>query len=833
MQQRPDTTNGQTDGQNDGQTQVLSEPAREAASDAFHQAVTAATGAEPRSGQVIAGYRLLRQLGEGGMATVWLAERADGQLKRQVAIKLPKASHACGVLAERFARERDVLAALDHPHIARLIDAGVAEHEQPFIVLEHVAGVPITEYAAGRPLRDRLRLFLQVLDAVDHAHRHMTVHRDLKPSNILVDAEGQVKLLDFGIAKLLAPAAETPALTQDAVYLMTPQYAAPEQVPGGDAVTTATDVYSAGVVLYELLTGRMPYGRAGDSAAQSIQALTLTEPRMPGLGRDVDTVLLKALRKAPRDRYASIEHFAEDLRRLLADRPVLARRVPWWQRLQLLLRRHRVASVVAGAGGLLVVAAAALAWQQGRESDAQRERAETVRDFIYHMVSDAEPAQGRSEVTGREMIDAAVARARGDFAGQPRLRGELLGELGRVYFRLRQTEASVATLQEAVGLLESQAEADDPALNRSRAALAEALLRSDGARARTLAQQALAACTRSGVGCAEARALAHYALTAAESWLGHAPQALQHARAFVAETERARGPDHLDLASALEAFATTARNQGELREAADAMQRAQRIAARRPMKAVNRARLDAVQAVIDIDLGQYGAARERLLRLIRGSDAPTEHPLQWRLLAAAEIGLGRPEAAMDAARQALSDTTATRGAEGWVAVQAWGLAASLAGRADDGLTALAEARAGFVAAGFPATSASMLKLRRMQAEAWLRHGRDDPAAELRTLVAEHAAAPTPHRVEWGQALDALGCTEALAGRADAARRLHATADERYAAALPAEHPLRLRNALLRELLDGPAATALAAWHQTLAADSPWRQRTVRSCQAVL
>ncbi|NRF69174.1 serine/threonine protein kinase [Aquincola sp. S2] len=816
-------------GASDEQTRVLAEPASEALGDALRQA--AAAGAEPRSGQRVAGYRLLRPLGEGGMATVWLAERADGQLKRQVAIKLPKASHASGVLAERFARERDVLAALDHPHIARLIDAGVAESGQPFIVLEHVAGVPITEYAAGRPLRDKLRLYLQVLDAVDHAHRHMTVHRDLKPSNILVDAEGQVKLLDFGIAKLLAPTADAPALTQEAVYLMTPKYAAPEQVPGGGAVTTATDVYSAGVVLYELLTGRMPYGRADDSAAQSIQALTLTEPRLPGLGRDVDTVLLKALRKAPRDRYASVEHFAEDLRRLLADRPVLARRVPWWQRLRLLLRRHRLASAAAVVGALLIGGAAALAWQQGRESEAQRARAETVRDFIYRMVSDAEPAQGRSEVTGREMIDAAVARAGSDFASQPRLRGELLGELGRVYFRLRQTEASVATLQEAIGLLEASAESDDAALNRSRAALAEALLRSDGPRATALARQALDACTRPGTACAEARALAHYALTAAESWLGHAPQALMHARAFVAETERARGPDHLDLASALEAFATTARNQGELREAAAAMQRAQAIAARRSMKAVNRARLDAVQSVIDIDLGHYGAARERLLRLTRGNDAPTEHPLQWRLLASAEIGLGRPEAAMAAARNALSDTA--RGAEGWVAVQAWGLAASLAGQADDGIAALAEAHAGLAAAGFPPASSSMLKLRRMQAEALLRDGRADPVVDLRALAAEHAAVPTPHRVEWGQALDALGCAEALAGRADAARRLHATADERYASALPPEHPLRLRNALLRDLLEGQAAAALAAWHRTLAADSPWRQRAVRNCRVVI
>jgi hypothetical protein len=231
---------------------------------AWVTAANASTLPGPAAGDSVAGYRLLRELGRGGMSVVWLAERMDGQVKRPVAVKLPLAGHLQGVPAGRFARERELLAALEHPHIARLYDAGTAADGRPFIVLEFVDGTPITEFARAQGLDQdaRTRLFLQVLVAVDHAHRRLVVHRDLKPGNILVDGSGQVKLLDFGIAKLLQPDADAPALTQDLSAVMTPRYAAPEQISGAP-VTTATDVYSAGVVLYELLTGRLPYAAAG------------------------------------------------------------------------------------------------------------------------------------------------------------------------------------------------------------------------------------------------------------------------------------------------------------------------------------------------------------------------------------------------------------------------------------------------------------------------------------------------------------------------------------------------------------------------------------------
>ncbi|EFK97514.1 protein containing Serine/threonine protein kinase-related domain, partial [sediment metagenome] len=325
-----------------------------------------------------------------------------------------------------------MLAALNHPHIAQLLDAGVAADGQPYLALEHVDGVSITAYAQGLSRTARITLFRQVLAAVEHAHRHLVVHRDLKPGNILVTADGQVKLLDFGIAKLLQPGLAA-ALTQEAGAVLTPRYAAPEQVLG-QPVSTATDIYAAALVLYELLTGRLPYGDAATGAA--LHDAVHAEARPPGLGRDIDTVLLTALRKVPQDRYASIERFDEDLRRLLAREPILARRVPWHQRLGLLLRRHPRLSLAGAAASLLLATSAALAWAQHRESMAQQARGDAVRDFVFSMIADAEPAQGRSEVTGIELLDAAVARARVELQADPQLRAELLGELGRVYFQL-------------------------------------------------------------------------------------------------------------------------------------------------------------------------------------------------------------------------------------------------------------------------------------------------------------------------------------------------------------------------------------------------------------
>ena len=456
-------------------------------------------------GDVLAGYRLIREIGRGGMSVVWLAERADGVVKRNVALKMPMFMLQGAGDAERFARERDALAALSHPHVARLYDAGVLPSGQPFIVLEHVEGAPLTVHCDAQrlDLRARLRLFLQVLAAVEHAHKHLVVHRDLKPSNILVDGDGQVKLLDFGIAKLLGEQ-ESAAVATQVGSAMTPLYAAPEQLHGA-AISTLTDVYALGLVLHEVMTGALPYRSAG-ARATLVEVLenlrrgalprashaTLEEAAAIARGRssvarlrgelagDLDTVISKALRIAPDERYGSAAHLAEDIKRYLDSQPIAARPPSFWYAARLALSRHRMAASIAAVGFTLVAGASVVAWQQHRESRAHAERTAAVRDFMFELVSDVEKPEGQdSEVTSKQMIDGAVLRAHRDFGAQPQLQGELLGELGRMYMRIDAIDLAMPALEEAIALLEKTSPAGDPALNRARAYLAAAWLQTN------------------------------------------------------------------------------------------------------------------------------------------------------------------------------------------------------------------------------------------------------------------------------------------------------------------------------------------------------------------
>src|SRR5262249_25625550 len=277
------------------------------------------------------------------MGAVYEADRDDEQFRQQVAIKIIKRGMDTDFVRDRFLRERQILATLDHPHIARLFDGGATEDGRPYFVMEFVDGEPITDYCRRRelPLDEKLKLFRDVCSAVQHAHQKLVVHRDLKPSNILVTADGTPKLLDFGIAKLLAPdTGEAVTRTETAIRLMTPDYASPEQVRGG-AITTATDVYSLGVSLYELLTGRRPYQFETYSPLEIERAICDPEPpppsdaarRQPGtslklarqLAGDLDNIVLMAMRKKPDRRYQSVEQFSADLLRFGAGLPVAAR----------------------------------------------------------------------------------------------------------------------------------------------------------------------------------------------------------------------------------------------------------------------------------------------------------------------------------------------------------------------------------------------------------------------------------------------------------------------------------------------------------------------------
>lgn len=365
-----------------------------------------ATDDEPRSGDTVGPYRLISELGHGGMGAVWLAERADGQLKRQVALKLPRMAWGGG-LAERLARERDILASLAHVNIARLYDAGVDQQGRPYLAMECVKGQPIDVHCRERalPLRARIELLLQVCDAVAHAHSRLVVHRDLKPSNILVTAEGQVRLLDFGIAKLMeGNSAQETALTRLSGRALTLDYASPEQIRG-EPLGTASDVYSLGVVAYELLTGTRPYRLKRGSAAELEEAIVsadaprasdaATEPALKQrLRGDLDAILGKALNKDAAQRYATMTALAEDLDRHLQGFAVLARPESRAYLARKFIQRHRlpVASATAVVLALGIGMGTAL-WQTGvaRESltNTKRtlERENTARDLYFEAFS--------------------------------------------------------------------------------------------------------------------------------------------------------------------------------------------------------------------------------------------------------------------------------------------------------------------------------------------------------------------------------------------------------------------------------------------------------------
>jgi len=293
---------------------------------------------EPVAGRKIGPYRLQRLLGHGGQGAVFEAVRDDGTFHQRVAIKIIKGEMDSPAERERFRRERQVLAALEHPNIARLLDGGETPEGSPYIVMEYIEGSPITVATEGWSLRRKLQLFLDVAGAVAFAHRNLIVHRDLKPGNILVTPAGAPKLLDFGVAKLLDSDAQRTATMFQA---FTPNYASPEQVTG-ETITTACDVYSLGMVLHELLTGARPYEITSLSPTEVHKSVCLSTPKSPGVSEDLDNIILMAIRKEPARRYASVEQFAQDISRSLANRPVLARPDTIRYRAQKFVNRNRV-----------------------------------------------------------------------------------------------------------------------------------------------------------------------------------------------------------------------------------------------------------------------------------------------------------------------------------------------------------------------------------------------------------------------------------------------------------------------------------------------------------
>lgn len=450
--------------------------------------------AEDLTGRLVGRYRLERCIGSGGMGTVYLGTRADAEFHQRVAIKLVRRGMDSDEILRRFRAERQTLAELHHPNIALLLDGGVTDSGQPYLVMEYVEGEPIDRFCDRHRLtvEARLALFLAICDAVRHAHQNLVVHRDLKPANILVSHDGIPKLVDFGIAKLLTPG-ERPHATTPEERRLTPEYASPEQVTGRP-VTTSSDIYSLGVILYGLLSGHQPYRfptrtpaeiervvaegpaplpseavkrlergehdearetatPAGVAHARSLRPDALAR-RLRG---DLDTIVLMALRKEPERRYASVDHLAGDIRRHLAGLPVSAHRDTFGYRFAKFAKRHRAGTAVGAVAVLLLGAAvgtviwqARVAAQQRDEAVAARGRSEATVQFLQQMLASVDPGERGPAVTVREVLDAAAVRVDGELASQPLVQASLRSTIGRTYLSLGLLDPSETQLQRAL-----------------------------------------------------------------------------------------------------------------------------------------------------------------------------------------------------------------------------------------------------------------------------------------------------------------------------------------------------------------------------------------------
>ena len=444
------------------------------------------------AGITIGSYTLMSRIGDGGMGSVWLGRRSDGRFEGQVAVKLLNAALVGRGGEERFRHEGTVLAKLSHPHIARLIDAGVSNTGQPYLVLELVKGEHLDVHCDERKLsiERRIRLFLDVVAAVQHAHTNLIVHRDLKPSNVLVNQAGTVKLLDFSIAKLLEDEGMS-RITRELGTMMTPKYAAPEQVTGAP-ITTRTDVYSLGVLLFELLSGQHPYGAAVATSAEFTHAIATQEPlRLSAayakaavdsrslvaaqrlttpdrlsraLGGDLETILNKALKKSPDERYGSAAEFSDDLRRYLDHQPITAQPDTVRYRTLKFVRRHRqgVSAIAAVAAAILAIVAfytVQLTVERDR-ARLQAEKAARVSELLTSVLLSADPyitpsapIEGvAAEPNARALLDTLAARIAGELGDQPEVQAEMLTVIGRTYERLGMTEKAQPALERALAI---------------------------------------------------------------------------------------------------------------------------------------------------------------------------------------------------------------------------------------------------------------------------------------------------------------------------------------------------------------------------------------------
>ena len=408
-------------------------------------------------------YRIVRPLGHGGMGEVFLAIQEGDGFERPVALKVVRPGMATDDVLARFRLERRILAGLSHPNLAKLIDGGATEDGLPYFVMEYVEGVPITEHCeqAGASVEERLRLFMDVCDAVHHAHQSLVVHRDIKPGNILVTRDGAPKLLDFGIGKVLDPT-EGPDRTLTVRRVLTPEYASPEQLRGG-VITTATDVHGLGLLLYQLLTGRHPFADDATTTEEVDRALRETNPTSPStrvgaarprlrraLRGDLDNIVLKALRKEPERRYASVEALRADVERHLEGRPIRARPDSVRYRLSKFVSRNPWGVAAAALALVALGTAIVVPWRQNRQLLAERDKALAVQGFLLEGFG---TTGGDETIGARDLLDRQAARLDTAYADRPELRAEMLLVLSDAYERLGLYAEAIPPAERALELL--------------------------------------------------------------------------------------------------------------------------------------------------------------------------------------------------------------------------------------------------------------------------------------------------------------------------------------------------------------------------------------------
>ncbi|MBW8848184.1 MAG: serine/threonine protein kinase [Burkholderiales bacterium] len=574
------------------------------------------------AGDRIGPYRLLEEIGHGGMGSVWRAERADGSYQREVALKLPRLTWGAG-LARLMAQERDIGAMLEHPNIARLYDAGIDARGWPYLALELVAGQPIDAWCHSQKLGvgERLALLLQVLRAVGYAHGRLVVHRDIKPSNVLVTPDGQAHLLDFGIAKLLSEANAGVALTQESERRLTPHYASPEQLRD-EPVTVATDVYSLGVLAFELLTGHTPYrlGSVGRSSRAAWEAAVLAgEPERassrcddPAMARavrgDLDAILAKALRRDPAERYASVEAFAQDLERHQRGEPVLAQPDSPWYRLGRTLRRHRLALAATTTVLAALAVGGGLALRQAQRAELAAQRQSVATSFAAALLRADQTAffartDARRPTPELTLADSA-ALIQQRFSAEPELQADLMGAVARLFLEMDRPEQAA-----------EHAKRQHDALQRA------------------------------GAG---SEALAAAQLLAAQAWL--AAYRWPEADAAAQQALKLAGKDAPLRAEALASIAQAAWAVGRADAAQAALQQAEAQLPAQPARSTVAARTQALRAEMAESVHQYAAADEHFGRSValalaaQGETSPLLHGLR-QLAAQSLIDHGRADAA--------------------------------------------------------------------------------------------------------------------------------------------------------------------------------------------